>query len=279
MNESRRQAYLQAMGIQPYYPRVSVAGAKSSPDYEFDPQIAAITESARSVQALGVDNSRARKPASGARSARPAQVPQQPANTPVAAKPVDVVAASAGAAAQSLQFRLHYYTISPALAVIDEVPLHQSRIDPVMTLTLLKGIMQALQVEVAQDALKPELFNWPLDSSIGSSNDPVKDARNALLGYIKMRQQTSCFQHLLVFGGKISDLLLTDSQLDSQSSQPAAEDFGSPQDAIIDEPMDGGAYRITLTHSLQSMLAHPVLKREVWAHLQPLRHRLVAVPS
>ena len=34
MNELRRQAYLEAMGIKVYYPRATLPGAKPSPRYE-----------------------------------------------------------------------------------------------------------------------------------------------------------------------------------------------------------------------------------------------------
>ena len=36
MNESQRKVYLRAMGIDVYYPRAILPGAKPSPAYEFD---------------------------------------------------------------------------------------------------------------------------------------------------------------------------------------------------------------------------------------------------
>ena len=34
MEEARRQAYLRAMGVQVYFPRITLAGAKASPKYD-----------------------------------------------------------------------------------------------------------------------------------------------------------------------------------------------------------------------------------------------------
>jgi hypothetical protein len=46
----------------------------------------------------------------------------------------------------------------------------------------------------------------------------------------------------------------------------------NPQD-FIQMPQN---YYMTLTSTLSAMLSYPLLKKQVWAHLQPLKKRLAA---
>jgi hypothetical protein len=258
MNESQRQAYLSAMGIQPYYPRRPLAAAKPSPRYEFDPDRLSTTGTVVTTPARPIRDSQPEpKPATRTTSAPRAPVVPVSAQPLARKEPTAAVPADTAAAADALRFRLHYYRISESLAVIDEVPHQQARNEAGSSLSLLHGILKALGVECGEVTFEPELFHWPLAEGMAMKNDPAVEARKALQGFITMRQQTDRFKHLIIFAGQVEEVL-------GSASQPLNRDAMA----------ESGSYYVTITHSLQSMLAYPVLKRDVWAHLQPLRKRL-----
>ena len=179
----------------------------------------------------------------------------------VASAPLPAVPSAEDA---GLRFCLNYYRISSTLAVIDEVPFEPAHRVPDSVLQLLRAILQALGVNCDAPAFKPEPFNWPLETSIDLQGDPALAAQQALLGYTAMRQQRDGFRHLLVFAAQLSTLLPAERQI--QDEPGASQNRAQP----------AGPYSITVTHSLQSLLAHPILKRETWAHLQALRQRLAS---
>lgn len=279
MNETQRQAYLRVMGIQSYFPRVPVSAAKPSPEYilEIPPLPASAKTSGKqpAVKAVAKPHSPAALKVSNDQSpltgrtaalvdsglaAAPTTVP---ATIPPAV-PSTVVAAVAG---NHLRFRLQYFRISSVLSVIDEVPYQQQLKASDALKTLLLAILHALGENPEAGALKAESFEWPLESGIAEKSDSAVAAQKALSGYITRCKHRDGFQHLLVFSAQLPALLLDD----------AAGDGTSP--GRIDQFSASGNYHLTVTHSLQSLLAHPILKRETWAHLQPLRQRLAGLQN
>lgn len=271
MNETQRRAYLQVMGIQPYFPRVPVPGAKQSPQYVIE-----IPVTASSVAVSNTENLApvALTPVTDLPKPRKAQgkanITKVPAtDLPRTSLPETPILPSTGSSEweDRLHFRVNYYRISSTLAVIDEVPFQQQTQEPDAVRLLLKAILQALGVNLETTGLQPDQFNWPLESGIKVKGDPALAAQQALLGYITMRQQRDGFEQLLVFSAQLSTLLLRD-----MAGQ------GTELDRF-DQLAAGGHFHITVTHSLQSLLAHPILKRETWEHLQALRQRMVSLGS
>ena len=117
--------------------------------------------------------------------------------------------------------------------------------------------MQALLPAQELPPLDPSPFNWPIAEGL-SAADPKQAARLALQGFINQRCEQDGFTNLLVFTAQIQDLFWAKGK---------EESFG-------DQTQSALKCELTLTHSLQSMLVHPLLKREVWSHIQPLRKRL-----
>lgn len=269
MNETQRQAYLQVMGIQPYFPRVPVPGAKPSPPYAIDvatasPVVARSSLEKQSITAASPSHHpapRSRPAAIQSASLHTTAISRESESVAQAPAPSASLPASLGAD-PGLRFCLNYYRISSTLAVIDEVPFERSHRVSDSVLILLRSILQALGVNCEESELKPEPFNWPLETSIDIQVDPALAAQQALLGYMAKRQQSDGFRHLLVFAAQLSTLLPADRQI---QGEPVAS---------RDQAASPGHYSITVTHSLQSLLAHPILKRETWAHLQALRRRL-----
>lgn len=259
MNESQRRAYLQAMDIQLYFSRIPVAGAKQSPVYAIDTPVAiaaaATAPAARSNSAatrpMRETTHRDKPHPAPAKIAAPAiTAPSAAPQSPSAPLPAPV---------DDLRFHLHYMRISPSLAVIDEVPHQQSQQAP-ENILLLKAILHALGVDHQQASFKADSLHWPLETGIALTGDPAQAAKQALLGYIAMRQQQDKFAHLVIFGSQVADFFLQDTAAGER-----------------DQPINNGVYHITVTHSLQALLSHPILKRETWAHLQALRSRLAVL--
>lgn len=251
MNETQRQAYLRAMDIQPYYPRQLLPAAKPSPAYAFTaPALSAVPAAAAAAPVVQEPSVPSARPTPRRRAAA----------TPVAdavAAPRSAPPAEPASEPDTLRFRLYYYRISATLAVIDEAPHQQERGAAGAAGSLLQAILQALGVADAPLELVPESFNWPLAEGMTMRNAPAVEAQKALQGFIAMRQQTDRFENLIIFAAQIEDLVR-----------------GSADQSERDYIAADASHRVTLTHSLQSMLAYPQLKREVWTHLQALRHRL-----
>ena len=268
MNESKRQAYLEAMDIQTYFPRQQLPGAKPSPVYDFPvikklaPELHESTQSqtARAPQvakkAIGLDaieELRSRAPAGRKTSDTPARREAE------AAPPTNEADANVPAVApeNNLSFTLRYYRVSEKLAVLAEVPPQGSQQLGDDSLALLHGILRAVGESNFSSSSKVEEFSWPLHSGYSMKNSPEVEAAKAISGFLQMRQETDGFANLLVFAGQLEEVLLP------KGASEAARDFEN-----------GKGYITTVTHSLASMLAVPTLKRDVWQHLQPLRKRI-----
>ncbi len=158
--------------------------------------------------------------------------------------------------ADSLKFRLQYYAIGDQLAIINEEPFEILGKQGRESLVLLKAILHALKPGF-DSPLKSESFDWPIAEGL-SAAEPERAARLALQGFINQRQSQERFSNLLVFTAQLGRLFNENSP---------DEPFGDVKGSAIN-------CQLTLTHSLHSILACPLLKREVWAHLQPLLNRL-----
>jgi hypothetical protein len=267
MNERKRQAYLEAMDIQTYFPRQQLPGAKPSPDYDFPALSDVLPELNESIQGKAeisaksarkaneldaIEELRSRVPASRKATVTPirqsSKVPESE-NESGSVSAVDIQ--------DSLSFTLRYYRINERLAVLDEVPTQGSAQLSEESLKLMQAILKAL----GQDGFEPnptaEEFSWPLPSEYSMKNTPRVEAAKAISGFLQMRKETDGFTNLLVFAGKVEDVLL---KFDANKN---ARDFESSK-----------GYFITVTHSLASMLAVSTLKRDVWQHLQALRKRI-----
>ena len=148
MNERKRQAYLEAMGIQTYFPRQQLPGAKPSPVYDFPtlsyvrPELNESTEAKTGVspkserKASGltaIEELRSRGPAS-----RKATVTPISQSTVVPESESESGSVSAADQENSLSFTLRYYRINERLAVLDEVPPQGSRQLSEESLSLMK---------------------------------------------------------------------------------------------------------------------------------------------
>ena len=249
MDEVQRQAYRSAMGIQLYYPRNPVAGAKTPPPSNLAPSITLSTPSAALT--------------GGSEETAPQSAPERNDETLLepeneAGKGAEREVESGGEPQAGLKFELCYYKINAELAVIDEIPHHSGEKSHSHSLALLQAILLALGVDSRDCQFKPETFSWPLAAAPEMKSEPALEARKALLGFIKKRQEIDQFRNLLIFAAQIDEILMH------------AEGGEGGRDCQF----ANCNYYVTITSSLRSMLAYPALKRDTWHHLQPLRQRL-----
>ena len=278
LNEEQRQSYLTSMGYQVYYPRYLLPGAKASPRYklpvkETGTRVAATVEQGT----IAGMKSGTRKPAAdvgtaGRTAASPAARERARRNRPdLESKPGVAVARSRkqsvatvdlanGEQPEQLNFSLLYYSINSQLGVMSEIPPHQDLNQKRQSRYLLAAILRSLMSYSPDSA--PELkgipFNWPLTPGT-ADDEPIKAAALTLQGFTNERQDQDKFVNLLVLTSQLAPVL-TGVEGSVVSGDITLENFNC---------------QITLTHRLDMMLKHPTLKKEVWAHLQPLRKRVM----
>ncbi len=266
MNEQQRLSYLRSMGYQVYYPRAILPGAKPSPTYDLGdtpvekPVDSDPAKTARSIAKSDVADKQVLREAKIAKVSQSKKATTTPKSKPDAvdspATETNVEPVQIEQANDSLQFSLQYFAINDRLAVINEEP-HQLRGKQQKdSLALLRAILQAVDPELDIE-LKAEQFDWPLAEGL-SDTEPEKAAQLALQGFINQRQSQEGFSNLIFFTAQLGGLL-----------NPQGKD--KPLGEVAESSLQ---CQLTITHSLHSMLVVPLLKKEVWSHLQPVRARL-----
>jgi len=240
------------MGIQLVYPRIALPGARQSPHYELS--VASPVEVVREVIPTPIEAA----PSVGS-VPPPTVIAISTENYQAATDaPPQSLAETSEATTDTLKFSLRYYRINGQFAVIDEFPLAQSGNGSADRLSLLRNILIALNIDTVACNFSYESFNWPLMEGLPVETEPSLAARQALCGFIAMRKRLDGFGNLLVFAGQIDALLLRSTKTAEQKD-------------VLVKLED---YHLTVTSSLQAMLSFPMLKKEVWQQLQPLRQRL-----
>ena len=250
------------MGIDIYYPRVNLPGAKLSPAYEFgnddDLQPVEISQiKIPEVERQVLHGEKLKSPVNRlAKSSLNTKDEDKPAVT--LEETLVIKADSSIEASSDLGFALRYYKVSETVAVLYEYPLQQSSNAAQESEVLLKNILGALGINVDELQLNPESFIWPLAEGFTSNAGDTVAAKQALQGFLLRCGQKDGFQNLLVFAGLIDDLLI------GPDSEKDRRDFKSQNFDCF----------LTLTHSLHSMLSFPQLKKDVWHQLQALYSRI-----
>ncbi|PCI82186.1 MAG: hypothetical protein COB20_00850, partial [SAR86 cluster bacterium] len=216
MNERKRQAYLEAMDIQTYFPRQQLPGAKPSPDYDFPAVSPVLTELNDPIEAKTTISAKSERKASGLdaveelRSRPPAL--RKATVTPIRQSRQGPESENESDSAldqeNSLSFTLRYYRINEKLAVLDEVPTQGSRQLSEESLTLMQAILKALGQNGFEPNLVAEEFSWPLQGGYSMKNTPRIEAAKAISGFLQMRKEMDGFTNLLVFAGQVEDVLL-----------------------------------------------------------------------
>jgi hypothetical protein len=287
MDEMQRIAYLKHMGVEQYYSRYVLVGAKASvipaaAQDIYDPQ-GSQQLPAKTRQAEPPRSELDAKPGSDAgkrhgaiaaeevetrhqRQVRPAEAETRRAETGRAEiKRAESERAETGKEqipGESLRFSVQFFRVNAQLAVINEAPHEAGGRENQQATSLLTNLLVALglgQEELA--GLTADRFNWPIAEGLGAMGDSRHAAKLALNGFITQRHEQQGFSNLLLLTAQLVDVM------SDHSGQPAMGD-----QKRVDAP-----YKFTITHSLHAMLAHSDLKREAWQHLATLRGRLQSV--
>jgi hypothetical protein len=272
--EVQRLQCLQALGIAVYHPRFRLPGAKPSvqgPWPEVDssgdgaasrrgdtPRAAHQVDMSVDAPRPAIDDRHFEKPREAVREASETQVaPQRPGlrmaldadlSTP-AAKPAASASASAAAAmaprkpantAAAVQtFQLLFLQVDSELVVINQIPaLARPQLHD-KPLALLANLLRWLGKSMPAQA--PRVFRWPLPGLENMA--ATMNAETSLLHFLEQACTERPFRYVLHLG---------------------------PQ--AVAAP--SSTWQSFATHSLDEMLAQPVLKREAWQALLPLHAHL-----
>lgn len=281
MNELQRQAYLRELGIQTYFPRRALPGAKPSRLFGASVLGAGMTEAdpsppsgrdqgVRLLADIGVPS----VPATSAPKVIPAAVPEATvrAATEVRAEPAGKVATApapvltpaapvtVSVSAAPPRFAFAYFPVSEELAVISELPWAKSTAVSPACRQLLAGMLRALGMPADERALTSMVFTWPLMEG-PDIEQGEESARQTLAGFLARRLKLRPVRYLLVLAEQSTGYLF-----------PADFDWQQERGGLLQHPHFD--MKVVVTRSLNAMDAVPDLKREVWQAMQPLRQAL-----
>ena len=295
MNELQRQAYLRELGIQTYFPRRALPGAKPSrlfgasvlgagmteadpsPQYGRDqgarlladigvPNVPGMSTIAPATNAPATNTSKVISdvdPVAAVQTApampedRARKVATAPAPVPTPAAPVTVSVSAAPP-----RFAFAYFPVSEELAVISELPWAKSAAVSPACRQLLAGMLRALGMLADERALTSMVFTWPLMEG-PDIEQGAESARQTLAGFLARRLKLRPVRYLLVLAEQSTGYLF-----------PADFDWQQERGGLLQHPHFD--MKVVVTRSLNAMDAVPDLKREVWQAMQPLRQALAS---
>lgn len=251
--EHIRRQYLQALGIESYFPRWQLPGAAPSPAAEED---------------LPEDEVQEQTPAAGSLSAAQL-VPEVPApeaplrariNVELEAKQprLTITTKAAAPTARGPRFLLGIWQISPHILVLD------SR-QPSLALPvgrLLENI--ALALGLKGELPEIELLRWPLSDS-GDVHGSEANARDRVRAFLAARAGAQPLRDILLMGAPAIRFALDEGQV--------AE--GGALRSLLGQSfslhLEGSAVQAHALPSLTAMLQRPALKAGAWATIKHLR--------
>lgn len=282
-SESQRMAYLKIMGVQPYFPRRPLPGARpvshyaenvlrQSPEREGSNSLArASAQDVLSMLEAKPSNAPATQAPRVTAQTQPAANPPTPVTAPTApaapAAPLKIAPVVQELPAsnpetvlegEEVRFVFAYFPINEQFAVINELPWGNAASVSTSCRKLLADILKALGVDVPERNLNPMVFTWPLFEGAPADLNS-ENARQTLEGFVAKRLRLLPVKTLLVLAEQSAQLLFP-------------RDFLGTQGPRIKHPRH--EVEVVLTHSLNAMEAVPDLKRTVWKTLQPLRGQL-----
>ena len=300
MNEIQRQQYLDAIGIDTYMPRWILPRAASPfscqpvlPQAEANHQ--AIAQAAAVNPAISEREGRAEiaAPAGGAivvteplneQSAVAAASPQP--EIPAKTAPLDVLASIEGApeaakkssapvSAKSIldalsdekrpdpRFALSLWRVNEDLMVVDS--RHSELALP--TEPLLRNILSALGF-APQPLPNAEVLRWPMfENNYEPQGQAI--ARETLQAMLEGMLESQPCKYLLLMGAEACHYILSEAHL-GEGFDPQASLKSHLGQSFVMEEMSVSAIVVP---SLNDMLQQPLLKRDTWRAIQPLRQR------
>ncbi len=247
MSEPVRLAYLDAMGVDAWFPRVALPGAKPSPLLTAPPA-AVVTASTAGAPAINNTAERvapeaavaalkdltaqtAAPAAAAARNAPARNAPARPAET--------------GAPVARGRISLDLFIFSSGTVIVNAAA---GSTDPAVS-KLAKNIARApVGFATTESGDRASKIDWP-PAGLKSGGDDEAAALEFVLASVASALQQANAERLILLGEKISALLLTAD--------------GKPHKHL-------GSIRVATGPSLQTMLSDPTSKAVLWRSMQKL---------
>jgi hypothetical protein len=271
MDEIRRQAYLQAMGIDNYFHRRTVSAVHPP---ELLKRESVINNNAlrdgkparieAEAVAKPIKHSQAEETLSNTVSIKDLVHQQNETDAPVKMHKEEVASSTsqqpdesqsqdAESETQELRFCIQFYAINDRLAVINEIPYLHNTWEDKNIRDLLLAILKALDLELPL-LEAPQVFHWPLGSDGNADAARMPEALLTLEGFMRKRLESRQYTNLLIFAGQCAELFQDEDNLNKIFS--------------------GTQAKIIATESLHAMLRVPVLKKQVWEDIRALQGSL-----
>ena len=256
MNEPRRLAYMEAMGVDCYAPRLQLPGALASQLCAMPLPSAEQLEQPVAVAASAMPGSTPLAPqqdGQGRAAAMQALLADKPAEP--TDRGADAVVAPIGstqtARSQVPQFSLSIIRGKGILLIDEGLP---GDINPAEYLQLLQNIVFA--VGAGKQSLSIDAFVWPMSRSSQIDQSDTA-ARQALAAFIAKQIEQLNIRYILVMGDTAAQYL-------SEQALPLGE---------LVQPAQLAA-QLLRTRSAWPLLSDAARKRDVWQDLQPLYRSL-----
>jgi len=290
MNRDRRAAYLQAMGIESWLPIKTLPRAELghwvADSAVFNPSAAANTELSRSTR--GSANTSSDAPISvtaqnvinrslalaeelnmGASvnapaSSAPNVVPVADASNPAAAA---VLATSASTSNQSLDVFTLSATVCGDILIIDDIT--QMNFASSAYQHWLNAILLSLgQKPLPDTGSIQDRFDWPLPDS-GLFDASQKAAKEIFSAWLQRKLQENNARWVLLMGKAAVSMQLDASNEGIETSDGDASKKNDLGHVVPLENRQG--VQVLSTYGSGELWRQPLLKREFWQHIQPLR--------
>jgi len=299
MNEIQRQHYLDAIGIDTYMPRWILP--RAAPPFSCQPvlpqteaDLQATTQAAAVNPTISEQEGKAEiaAPAGSAHVAtepfneRPAVAAAPQPEIPAKTAPLDVLASIEGApetekkpstpvSAKSIldalgdekrpdpRFALSLWRVNEDLMVVDS--RHSELALP--TEPLLRNILSALGF-AHQPLPKAEVLRWPMfENNYEPQGQAI--ARETLQAMLEGMLESQPCKYLLLMGAEACHYILSEAHL-GEGFDPQASLKSHLGQSFV---MEGMSVSAIIVPSLNDMLQQPLLKRDTWRAIQPLRQR------
>ena len=247
MNELQRQAYMDAMGVDCYIPRLNLPGAPDSVLCEM-PALVVAPENNTAVPSETVTPvAKGKNGSAAAMQALMEDAEPQPSRSQQSVKAVTEELVSTTSANPIPQFSLSIVRASNILIVDNGLPGH---INPTDYLQLLHNILFA--VGAGKQQLAIDSFIWPMVNNAQVDQSETA-ARQTLEAFLSRQVEQLQAKAVMVMG---------DTAINFISSEPLATGtlHTHPQWQVP----------VICTGSASPLLDDPSLKRAVWNDLQPL---------
>lgn len=262
ITEQSRQDYLDAMGVQTWFPRTVLPNALPHREFDFpeefaDSEVNKELSAREAMLALGLpEHQEAPEPAAKT-PARPSLVTEPAVSEPEKKAESETSASKARPAPATSKFRLVTLAPNDECLVIAEMPHSGLNQFTRFHMQLLNDILRSIR-HVAQPDLSISEFVWPLGSMglIGQMDQDDNAAADAVCAYLSNQFGLARRKLVLLFG-------------------PAAARFVIDPERTFEElrgvqPGLHAEQHFAVSHGLNELMKLPALKAEAWKDLSPL---------